>query len=70
LIMICADITTDVLTLVKIIVVHIFLHDPFFADISAWSHYIASPASLIFVVQNVGVCHVLSMYASASFNHW
>lgn len=68
LIMMGADVTTYVLALVKIAVMHIFLH-AFGTHMDWWAHDDSCPTGLIGVVQDVGIGDILRMNASATLDH-
>jgi hypothetical protein len=56
------NVSTNILALVKASVVDSFLH--------AFCSYDVGGTSLIRVVENVGICDVLCMYAATTFDKW
>jgi len=70
LVVLSAHISTYVFTLVKIGVVNVLLH-AFINLLSAWSHHTnATTGCLISTVESIGICNILSMYATTTFYHW
>ena len=57
----------DVLALVKVAVVHVFLHRTWTHLVHSGSHH---TAALVRIVQDVCVCYVLSVYATSALDHW
>ena len=61
--MMCTQISTYVLALIKITVVHIFLH--------AFGHRWHSNSWVALdVVKGVSICDILGVNVSSSFDHW
>ena len=69
LVMMSADVATDVLALVEVRIVNSpFLHS-WLAHVGAWSHHDSCTTGLIGIVQDVCVRNVLGMNRASSFNH-
>lgn len=68
LIVVCANISTDIFALIEITIMHIFLHS-FIAHMSGGSHNDSCPASLIGVIENICISNILGMDTSATFDH-